>query len=289
MKPDSTQLSRFAKQACLWEATARKVGNVHPKRGFADCTYEHFVRSADCFDGLDFSGDQFGSTLLKCVRFTKQHVGVNTNLGILLLLAPLLHAKEMTNECLEDLINRQDEDSTEMIYEAIRVANPGGLGKVATNDVRAKMTIGLRTAMAQAAPFDLIAAEYVNGFSMTRYDALHGVQRAYFHYHCVELAVIHAHLLLMANHPDSLIVRKNGDEIGWNVQDGAARVFNAGGPALPEGRKLGVAFDTYLRSDGNKLNPGTSADLVCAGIFVALLTGAIPLDAPFDWPVEDWL
>jgi triphosphoribosyl-dephospho-CoA synthase len=105
----------------------------------------------------------------------------------------------------------------------------------------------------------------------------------------VEAAIIHCHLAWLEAFPDSLIARKNGFAIAVDVQRRAQAVLSLGGLATPEGRAAGVALDTHLRSDGNTLNPGTSADLACACLFVALREGKLKLDAPFPWTVKDWL
>ncbi len=93
----------------------------------------------------------------------------------------------------------------------------------------------------------------------------------------------------MAEFPDSLIARKNGLAVAEDVRQRVKRVFELDGLDTSVGRAAGVELDKYLRSDGNKLNPGTSADLVAACLFVALREGKITPNAPFKWEVEDWL
>src|SRR5262245_173300 len=89
MSPDDiTRNLLFAKQACLWEARARKPGNVHPKASFADMNYADFVRSADCFPECGLGDDL---DYYRYVDWTKSHVGKNTNLGMIILLVPMLH------------------------------------------------------------------------------------------------------------------------------------------------------------------------------------------------------
>ena len=69
----------------------------------------------------------------------------------------------------------------------------------------------------------------------------------------------------------------------------ARHVLSLGGIGTPEGRRAGVELDAHLRSDGNKLNPGTTADLVAACLFVALRENKVTPSAPFRWNVPDWL
>ena len=80
-----------------------------------------------------------------------------------------------------------------------------------------------------------------------------------------------------------------GTAVAEAVQRRAAEVLRLGGIATPEGRAAGVALDKHLRSDGNKLNPGTTADLITACLFVALRENKVTPSAPFRWQVSDWL
>ena len=66
-------------------------------------------------------------------------------------------------------------------------------------------------------------------------------------------------------------------------------MLNLGGIATPDGRRAGVALDRHLRSDGNKLNPGTTADLITACLFVALRENKVSPSAPFRWHTDEWL
>ncbi len=85
------QISRCAVLACLLEATARKPGNVHPGAPFPDLTYGDFVRSAHLIRPSFEHAEEWsvGRIVLNAVERTRREVGTNTNLGILLLLAPL--------------------------------------------------------------------------------------------------------------------------------------------------------------------------------------------------------
>src|SRR5262245_39529450 len=81
----------LAQLACLWEATARKPGNVHRACDFADTSYVDFLVSAAAIGPpLATAADVgVGRTVLEAVRATRRVMRANTNLGIVLLLAPL--------------------------------------------------------------------------------------------------------------------------------------------------------------------------------------------------------
>ena len=61
------------------------------------------------------------------------------------------------------------------------------------------------------------------------------------------------------------------------------------GVEFAAGRAAGRELDAYLRSDGHRLNPGTTADLVTACLFVALREGILKPTDPFRWHTDEWL
>jgi triphosphoribosyl-dephospho-CoA synthase len=217
----------------------------------------------------------------------------NTNLGILLLLTPLAQpGAPMDREGFSrHVLNTQlcGVEAARDVYEAIRVANPGGLGDAPAADVRSEPTITLLEAMALAADRDLVARQYANGFADVFDFGVPTFLDAYGRFGCVEAAVIDAQLHWLAEYPDTLIVRKAGAAAAADVQRRAADVLRLGGLRTHEGRRAGVELDRHLRSDGNRLNPGAVADLITACLFVALRERKVAPTAPFRWAVSDWL
>ncbi len=280
--------------AMIWEATARKVGNVHPGASFVDVEYMDFIRSAlgTGFDTRSLSGRMLlGGLIYEAVRNNRQWVPSNTNLGIILLLAPLVLTPESDDfrAALAQLLVETDVRDTRLVYEAIRLANPGGLGDAPEQDVRNEPTVTLLEAMRLAADRDMVARQYANAFADVFEFGVPAFVDAFARFGCVEAAIIDSQLQWLAAYPDSLIARKNGIAIAEDVQKRAAEVLKLGGVAAHEGRAAGVALDKHLRSDGNKLNPGTTADLITACLFVALRENMVAPSAPFRWNVPDWL
>lgn len=276
--------------ACIWEVCSRKVGNVHPGASFADTTLTDFLLSAAAMN-VSFNCNHYGvgPAIYLTVEDNKRLVGKNTNLGIALLLAPLCAAGVPFRSLLPSTLNSLTVADAVQVYHAIRLANPGGLGDSPEQDVRDEPTVTLLESMRLAADRDLIARQYANGFADV-FDFgvpafLEGLER----FGCVEAAIIHSQLRWLAEYPDSLIARKNGPAVAEDVRRRAAEVLRLGGLSTPEGRDAGVALDRHLRSDGNRLNPGTTADLIAACLFVALRENKVAPSAPFRWDVPDWL
>ncbi len=282
--------------ACIWEVMSRKVGNVHPGAAFADIDAVSFLVSAALVTpnfGRRQDYEDVGGTILASVRRTRAVVESNTNLGILLLLTPLAHPgapmdKEGFSRHVLNL-ERCGVAAARDVYEAIRVAGPGGLGEAAEQDVREEPTVSLLEAMRLAADRDMVARQYANGFADVFDFGVPTFVDAFRRFGCVEAAVIDSQLHWLAEYPDTLIARKAGAAAAEDVQRRAADVLRLGGLRTPEGRRSGVEFDAHLRSDGNKLNPGTTADLITACLFVALRERKVTPSAPFRWQVPDWL
>ena len=268
---------------------SRKVGNVHPKASFEKTSYLDFLLSVSAIGTAfcDPTTTSLGELILKSVQATQVSVRQNTNLGIILLLAPL--ARAGTPDSVETVLQQTTVTDTKLVYQAIREAHPGGLGKAPREDVQAEPTVTLREAMALAAERDLIARQYAKGFQDVLRFGVPAFQKGLERFGCVEAAVIHCQLHWLSEFPDSLIARKNGLQLAEEVQKRATEVLTKGGLETPDGRQAGLLFDKYLRSDGNRLNPGTTADLVTACLYVMLLQSKLATTTPFHWPVSDWL
>jgi len=264
--------------ACVLEVSADKVGNVTPSRAFADMGFSHFVGSAVALGPAIAQArpGRVGWTVWRAVAAARRVVPANTHLGVALLMAPIAAAWRM---CAGRDLRREvgrvlaglGRDDARWAYRAIRLARPGGLGRSAQADVRRAPPIGLREAMALAAERDSIAAEYAGDFRVTFTVALPALRRAMHRGLGLLDAIAHAHLELIAAVPDTLIARKCGGPMARRVSARAARVVGSGGWHTRAGRAAVARFDRWLRRDGNRLNPGASADLIAASLFVWLL------------------
>jgi triphosphoribosyl-dephospho-CoA synthase len=280
-------VGQCAQVACVWEATARKPGNVHRYCDFDDVSYLDFLLSAAAVAPVLEAADgrPVGQTVLAGVRATRQVVATNTNLGILLLLAPLaaVPGDEDLRAGLAAVLDGLTVADSRAVYEAIRLAAPGGLGRSAEQDVRDEPTLPLRQVMALAADRDLVARQYAGGFRDILDDGVPALQRGLDQTASVEGAIIFCHLHLMANHPDSLIARKQGRAEAEEAGRRARAALEAGWPHTPAGRAALAELDAWLRASGHRRNPGTTADLVTACLFVALRGGIMTVPSPRPW------
>ena len=173
--PERT-IGYLAQVACTWEVLARKAGNVCPGREFPDLTVNDFLKSAAAIAPvLELAPRQpLGVTILRCIEETRKVVNTNTNLGIVLLLAPLASVPldEPLEPGLKQVLSQTTVEDSRNVYAAIRLAKPGGLGKVPEQDVRDEPTLPLREVMALAKDRDLIAAQYATDFAFSCSESL---------------------------------------------------------------------------------------------------------------------
>jgi triphosphoribosyl-dephospho-CoA synthase len=280
-----------AQAACLMEVTACKPGNVHRFRDFDDATLMDFLLSAAALGPVMEAarGRRVGETVLAGGRATRRVTRGNTNLGIILLLAPLAAVphEEPLRAGVERVLAGLDNEDARLVYQAIREAAPGGLGEVPEQDVRAEPTLSLREVMALAASRDLVARQYADGFRAIFDDGVPVLRDALARVQALETAIIHCHLHLMAMFPDTLIARKRGQAEAEQAAEQARAILRAGWPDSAAGRKAFAELDAWLRAAGRGRNPGTTADLVTACLFVALRERIIPLPQTFSPPQPD--
>lgn len=271
-----SEIALLAQTASLLEVAASKPGNVSRHHDFADTTFEDFLLSGLAIGAaMSAAGEAgVGEAVLRAVRDTRRWVSVNTNLGIILLLAPLARAAAQDGTSLRHRLSSvlaalTLEDAV-AAYAAIRLAEPGGLGRVESHDVSGEPTLTLRDAMALAANRDTIAREYVTDYAVTFDVALPSLRRARGAGFGWSDSTLECYLRVLADVPDTLVERKCGPEAARAVSGRAREVMSAGAPGSRERALAAAAFDAELRGDGNRLNPGTSADLVAAALFALL-------------------
>ncbi len=283
---------RIATLACLLEVAAPKPGNVHRGADFEDATFEDFLASSVVLGQQidEFSSEPLGDTVRAAVERTRIVTATNTNLGMILLIVPLAKAIRRGERLDRDSVKKYlqsatPEDSTQ-IFAAIRAAKPGGLGTVPELDVADRSAAGcdLLGAMRHAAERDLVARQYTNGFAEVFDVGVPLLQEGQARLPTLRQSIVYAHVSLMARFPDSLIARKCGNDTALYAQMLAAKALEQ----LANEKTAGTAdeslesfwssigeLDFWLRSDGHRRNPGTTADLVAASLFVAIHNGIL--------------
>jgi triphosphoribosyl-dephospho-CoA synthase len=271
-----------AQLACLLEVSAPKPGNVSPGRHFADLRYEDFLASALAIgEPMAAAGEHgVGVTVRQAVEATAQWSRSNTNLGIVLLFAPLARAASLSEsdvslpEGVRAVLEATTVDDARQAYAAIRLAGPGGLDRAEAQDVSGEPTMTLVEVMRLAAHRDTIASEYANGFEVTFALAVPALERARHEGLSWDDAVVETFLTVLAAVPDTHIARRSGAARAADVSTRARAVLAAGGVRADAGRLALDEFDRGLRDERNSGNPGTTADLTAAAIFVVLLGSA---------------
>jgi triphosphoribosyl-dephospho-CoA synthase len=273
-----------AQAACILDVATFKPGNVSLAYGFAEMTALDFLLSAAAIAPVLEAAPlrRIGDTILECIRQTRKVTTTNTNLGIVLLLAPLASVQphlDLRGGLMKALM-RLDVADARAAYEAIRLAQPGGLGTVGEQDVTAEPTVTLREAMALAADRDLIARQYVNDFEQVFEGA--EVIRDMMGRPATDVttAVVRLHLTFLAKYPDSLIARKLGLDAAKEVSRRARQVLDSPAPQGFDSAKASQLHVWLLGRGGQSRNPGATADLVTASLFVALRQNIIQLPFP---------
>jgi triphosphoribosyl-dephospho-CoA synthase len=276
-------------RACWLDVAVRKPGNVSlasPGHGMQASMFIASARAAAV--PLFEPGRSVGERIEAAVEATWGVAGCNTNLGILLLCAPVALAIEQhpaaatpaaLRAAVEGVLATLSIDDASAAYRAIARAHPGGLGSAAEQDVHDAPTIDLRAAMALAADRDLIARQYRDGFADLFALAF---QAPAFQPGCEEppadaetppdtgtvASVQRLYLACLAAFPDSHIVRKHGERVaqtvmtaaqGWRERAAAGTVLDAD-PAFAE-------WDLSMKAAG--VNPGTSADFTVAALLLS--------------------
>ena len=274
---NSEQLANAFKAACMAELEAIKPGNVHIFADGHGMTVQDFIASAEAVsEVIALPNISLGERILHSVQATQNAVGINTNLGMILLCAPIVQAKLNTNgtglqaSIHAVLVNTTMEDA-EACFAAIRLAKPAGLGSSNVHDVQQPADCTLQIAMQQAADNDSIARQYSNHFADV-FDGVTYYQKMLNLWQRPAWAATALQLHFMSNFLDSHIVRKQGETMAKLVQNEASehaaeftKNFN------PKNYQSALmTFDAALKKRG--LNPGTSADLTVASLFLHAIT-----------------
>jgi triphosphoribosyl-dephospho-CoA synthase len=283
-------IAQAAQLACLLEVSAPKPGNVNRQHDFSNLRYEDFLLSAVAIGPAMASAGRrgIGQTIWRAIRDTHRVVQTNSNLGIVLLLAPLAKVcsgialsarskgddREILDRLKVSLEKNQAEltvDDARKAYSAIRMARAGGLGKIPEGDISEIPSITLLQAMALVRERDSIAREYTSGFAITFEIGYPALKKSALAAPDFTSAIVQTYLAILARVPDTLISRKRGKEKAEEVSSWAQDTLERGGVLTAAGQASLDELDHALRGEGHSLNPGTTADLTAAAIFLYII------------------
>jgi triphosphoribosyl-dephospho-CoA synthase len=300
--------------AILFEISADKPGNVNLVVGFEGTRYEHFLASVVAAEpyfewaaerGVEVSEGKIrvsdvglGRIIKNCVKdINSWQRGGNTLLGTVILLLPIAVAAGMTptkeehileivklRENLKYVVESTTPEDAVNVYEAIKIANPSGLGKAPELDVNdpdsinmmRKEKISLYDTFIIASEYDTVCSEWVKNYPITFDVAYPYLIEQIGKTDDLNMAIIHTFLKILAEYPDTFIARKTGIKKAREVSAMAKKVLKLGGLETSSGRKNLREFDHELRKSSNLLNPGTTADIVAAALALSVLHGYRP-------------
>lgn len=280
--PLETRIARAFIDACEDELAAPKPGNVHLFAPGHGMEARQFVESAlVSAPRLCARGASVGRRILDAVEATWARVGCNTNLGIILLCAPLAHAalregEGSLREKLAATLDALDVDDADLAFRAISRMSPAGLGSAPDADVSAPARIDLRAAMTLAAGRDRVARQYATQFSDVLGAGLQTIARSRARGDARPMTTLRIFTEFASRFPDSHIARKFGatqaEEIRLRIEEFSSRL------EVIDNQDLAFSFaldlDRSLKKNG--YNPGTSADLTVAALFVDSLLAILP-------------
>jgi triphosphoribosyl-dephospho-CoA synthase len=268
---DPERLQEAIETACQLEVSALKPGNVTVHRAGHGMTADDFLVSAAAIcKPLTRKDASIGERIFAAVTATRSKVPFNTNLGIILLFAPIVHAAIVpdSERSLRARVKKRlatlDLMDAELAFRAIRLAAPGGLGTVSRHDVHRPAEVTLLHAMKEAKGRDFVARQYANGYRDVFDTGIRTARFALSRWHSPEWMAVAVYLAYLVRFPDSLITRKFGLAAAREVL-ATARLLESQLLAQESPESMIPAlleWDERLKDAG--LNPGTSADLTAA-------------------------
>ena len=269
-------IEEIVKASFEGEIKAFKPGNVSSYADGHNMTAQDFFLSAEVSTPILCKKEcSLGERVLNSVKATRDAVSCNTNLGMLLLFAPIIMGAELGFKTIRELRDNLEvtltsitKTDTNHIFKAIHTANPGGLGNVNEEDVAKEPNFSLIYAMKLASKRDSVALQYLNNFNEVFKLGFTTIKNFDKRWNSVKWATVSCYLTFMASIRDSHIERKYGSEISEQIRIKSGIIVEKFNNSLdPEASiRLLQDFDRELKAEN--YNPGTSADLTAASLLV---------------------
>jgi len=257
-----------AQLAMVLEVSAfPKPGNIDRCHDYPDTRLEHFLASAifvrPVLEEAEHTRGGTGRLIRQAVERSSGHSGGNTHFGAFILLIPLIQGGDIPGA--SRAVEQTDTNDAVEFYRAfgltrvrilardeLDVNDPGVL------DQLKQRAMTLLDVMRHSAGNDMVAREWVNGFARTRRGAdllkLYG---------CGRSSIVKTFLALLAEEPDTLVIKKHGIDVAQKTMEQARDVL-AGTKNLEDFDRSCIA---------GSINPGSTADLIIASIYIALGEG----------------
>jgi triphosphoribosyl-dephospho-CoA synthase len=275
-------IEQLYQQACEIDTQAFKPGNVSIYSEGHDMTVEDFRLSAKVsappLCNPDYS---LGEKIFYAVKATREAVGCNTNLGIILLCAPLIQAVSVRKSgmtlrhALYEVLESTTLNDADWAFKAIALASPGGLGEAKEQDVNTSATVTLKAAMELASAKDRIALQYITDykdifdFAVLRYNS----QLLKWNYHDWAAVAVYADLL--SHYPDSHIERKYGNQYSEMVANRMIHLSDELNKAEKPDSIMPLLHGIDQELKTKSINPGTTADMTVATVLTVFLSDFI--------------
>ena len=260
--------------ACHKDIEAIKPGNVNINSPHHDTTASDYLISS-INSGSELFNDSYslGDRILSAIVATKKETQMNTNLGIILLCAPIAHAllnyKEMSlKEAIAKTIDSATADDTVKICEAINIANPGGLGNVSDYDTKSMPVVKLREIMSYSAQYDRISYQYHNNYEDILDFIIPSLDENMIKYKSDDISISMTYLQILGKIPDSHISRKLGEEIAKKTSNHVNDLLKIQDKDCSQGYLVKQLNDLDYEYKKKGINPGTTADLLVASLMI---------------------
>lgn len=294
--PPSPQLAERVARA-VWSACVADVRLLGPGKAPVRRTDKH-VSNADYQASAQAAGPalsgyhrRVGDRVLAAVQATRCAVNKDTNLGILLLAAPLVHALLVDvdgitlRERLTHVLANLDCEDANLVWRAVCLADPEGAPEHPMSLACHAAGLTLRQVMEAQAVNNRIAYQYAHDYTDIFAFSLPRLRQARARWQRSEWPLAMVYLGLMARFPDSDVVRSHGMDTAMTLCERVGplseTLWNSPHPAAH--RTALYAF--YAELERANIRPRTSADLAVATLLAARLQlwvnqGAVPESAP---------
>ena len=281
---NSFDIMKASQIACCLEVSSFKPGNVHRNKDYDDIKYHHFLNSGVAFGDIIYKASKdpqnIGQYIKLAVIESKKWSPSNANLGIIMLHTPIATTTGQMEEFnintlkkeIKNTVKNTTTDDAIAVYDAIEIAmpniNPPKEGPDAQkNDAKQELrekNLTLYDVFKISSSWDSISYEWTKGFNIS-FEGYYLLNKYYKQYNNINLATTKTFLNILSNHPDTLIARKKDENTSKMVSDKAKEVLNN------FNEESLLKFDKFLSNEGNKLNPGTTADLIASSLMIFLL------------------